>query len=227
MMLVILLLIWLSSLSSLPIKRVEEHAFSPSLKTIIKQPSVIGFFIGCFLMKVAHGPYYIFYSIYLDAYGYSTVQIGLLWSLAVLAEFALFLVMSQLIDSLGLKRILLISTAAGVIRWTIIGYAAPYWAVLLFAQLLHALTFASYHASAVEWVRRKFGSQLQGQGQAIYSAVSFGAGSAVGSYISGLLWTDQISIAWTSTWLLASTVSAIAFAVYYFSMIRDTKLSKS
>ena len=114
-----------------------------------------------------------------------------------------------------------------MIRWTIIGYAAPYWAVLLFAQLLHALTFASYHASAVEWVRRKFGSQLQGQGQAIYSAVSFGAGSAFGSYISGLLWTDQISIAWTSTWLLASTVSAIAFAVYYFSMIRDTKLSKS
>lgn len=217
-MLCMLFLIWLSSLAKVSVSIPKDHQSKSTLYSIIKQPSVIGFFIGCFLMKVAHGPYYIFYSIYLDGYGYSTVQIGLLWSVAVLAEFALFFVMSSLINKFGLKLILLISTAAGIIRWVVIAYSATYWPVLLAAQLFHALTFASYHAAAVEWVRRKFGAHLQGQGQALYSAVSFGAGSAVGSYVSGVLWTDQISSAWTTTWILAAVVSAVAFCVYFVSM---------
>ncbi len=60
--------------------------------------------------------------------------------------------------------------------------------MLLIAQCLHAATFGSFHSAGVELVRRHFGHGHQGQGQALYSAVSFGAGGALGALLSGFAW---------------------------------------
>ena len=60
--------------------------------------------------------------------------------------------------------------------------------VLVLAQCLHAATFGSFHAAGIEFVRRHFGLANQGQGQALYSAISFGAGGALGALGSGWLW---------------------------------------
>ncbi|MGH8458641.1 MAG: MFS transporter, partial [Nevskiales bacterium] len=53
-------------------------------------------------------------------------------------------------------------------------------------------SFGLYHAVAVHLIHRMFRGRLQGRGQALYSAVSFGAGGALGSLIAGHLW-EQIS----------------------------------
>jgi PPP family 3-phenylpropionic acid transporter len=213
-MAVILALIWLSSMVPLSIQTSPQHSDAMGFSKILKQTDVLAFFGGCFLMKMAHGPYYIFYSIYLDGYGYSKSTIGLLWGGAVLAEFALFFVMAKVLRQYSIRTILIGSTAFAALRWWLIGYFPTQISVLIVAQALHAFTFASYHASAVEWVRRRFGNAYQGQGQAVYSAVSFGAGSALGAFISGLMWTNTLSPAWQHTWLFATVVSVAGLLVF-------------
>jgi PPP family 3-phenylpropionic acid transporter len=69
-----------------------------------------------------------------------------------------------------------------------IGFGTASVGVLVLAQCLHAATFGSFHAASMEFVRRHFGHAGQGQGQALYSAVSFGAGGALGALGSGWLW---------------------------------------
>ena len=57
---------------------------------VIKQPVVLAFFAASFFNAAAHGPYYIFYSIYLVDHGYSKSSVGWLWALGVICEILVF-----------------------------------------------------------------------------------------------------------------------------------------
>jgi len=59
---------------------------------------------------------------------------------------------------------------------------------MLLAQVLHAVTFGVYHATAIRLIHELFRGRHQGKGQALYSSLSFGAGGAVGSLYSGFAW---------------------------------------
>ncbi len=87
---------WLVSLSIPESKSLPHENADVSFKEILFQPAVLALLIGCFLMQASHGAYYTFYSPYLAAHGYSKTWIGALWSLGVLAEVVLFLVMPNL-----------------------------------------------------------------------------------------------------------------------------------
>jgi len=207
----LLLGIWSSSLIVSERPRSQAHEEVKGLASIIKQPPVLVFFMACFLMQVSHGPYYTFYSVYLDSYGYSNRMIGLLWSLGVISEVVLFLFMPRLLARFTLRQILLATLALTVARWLMIGYFPDRLLVLIPAQCLHAATFGSFHAVSIEIVRRYFQHGHQGQGQALYSALSFGAGGALGAYGSGLLWETNPLI----PFVLASGASLLAFAIVY------------
>lgn len=159
-----------------------------SIFQVLKQPSIVAFFVAVFLMQAGHGPYYAFYSIYLENYGYSKGTIGLLWGLGVLAEVLLFLFMYRLLKHLNAGRILVISLLLAALRWLLIGYFPDFLWVLLIAQLLHAATFGSFHAAAIHLVQHYFKGRHKGRGQALYASMSFGAGGAVGSLGSGFMW---------------------------------------
>ncbi len=147
------------------------------------------FLSSAFLLHASHGVYYGFYSLYLSRYGYSTGLIGVLWSLGVVAEILLFLRMPWVLARLSLWACLCASVVAAAVRWWLIGWYPEQIAILLFAQLLHALTFALAHAVAIEMIRRLFPGHQRGFGQALYSALCFGAGGALGIYVCGVLWS--------------------------------------
>lgn len=155
---------------------------------ILRQPRVRALFAACFAMSAAHGALYVFYSIHLADHQYSKLHVGSLWSLGVLAEIVVFLFMRDLLHRYGLRTILLVSFAAAVIRFLVIGWCADHWLLVLLAQLLHGLTFGAYHAAAIAAVNRWFPGNCQARGQALYSTVSFGAGGLLGGLLSGWGW---------------------------------------
>src|SRR5690606_39447209 len=71
---------------------------------IVRQRPVVAFFLINFLLQLTHGPYYTFYSLYLQSAGYGLDVIGLLWCLGVLAEVVLFLLMHRLLARISLRR---------------------------------------------------------------------------------------------------------------------------
>lgn len=155
---------------------------------ILRQPRVRALFASCFAMSAAHGALYVFYSIYLADHGYSKSLVGGLWSLGVLAEIAVFFYMSRLMHRFGLRRILLASFAAAVLRFLMIGWGVESLTVIVLAQLLHGLTFGAYHAASITAVNCWFPGRSQARGQALYSSLSFGAGGLLGGLLSGWMW---------------------------------------
>jgi PPP family 3-phenylpropionic acid transporter len=154
----------------------------------VRQKHILVFFLVCFLMVLSHGPYYAFFTLLMEQQGYKRTVTGLLWSVGVAAEVVLFWFMHRLLPRLGLRALLLISVWLTALRWLLLAFLPGWLSVMLFSQCLHAFSFAAFHSVAIESVRRWFSVQQSGKAQALYSAVSFGAGNALGALASGALW---------------------------------------
>ena len=165
---------------------------------ILRQPKVIALMAACFAMSAAHGALYVFYSIHLSDNGYSKTEVGLLWSLGVVAEIFVFMLMSRLSQRFSLRVLLLASFAAAVVRFLLVGWGVDSLAIMVIAQLMHGMTFGAYHASAIAAVNLWFPGRSQGRGQALYSSLSFGAGGLLGALIGGWSW-ESWGAGWTFT----------------------------
>lgn len=204
--------IWLSSLV------VPEEAAGhlplthEPLRNVLKRPQVTGLLVICFLMQMGHGPYYTFYSIYLQDHGYSLSMIGFLWALGVIAEVVIFMRMHKLVPRFGLKRLLIASLLLASARWVIVALFPMSTPLMVSAQILHAASFGVYHAVAIELIHNYFVGKHQGKGQALYSSVSFGAGGAIGSLYAGYTWD---SFGTTTTFVIAAIVSLVAAYIAY------------
>ncbi len=209
-LLISMVLVWILTLSIPEIP--PEHHDDPteSLKEILRKPNVIALLFACFLMLASHGPYYTFYSIYLEDHGYSRSFIGQMWALGVIAEVVLFLFMHRLIAVFGLRKLLLLSLLSAGVRWLLIAFFVDKFVVLGFAQLLHAATFGICHAVAIQYVHKYFTGKLQGRGQGLYSSISFGAGFALGSLLTGYAWE---SIGATACFTVASVSAFLAMGI--------------
>lgn len=179
------------------------------MRDILRRPEVTAFFLASLTMGIAHGPYYTFFSIYLVDLGYSKGAVGWLWALGVLAEIGVFMLMPRLVARQGLRRLLLISFALAILRFVITGWLAQYLTLILLAQLLHAATFAVYHAAAVQCVHRFFDGPHHAKGQAVYSMVSYGIGGTIGGLMSGYFWPAGAGI----TFSLGAAAALIGFGL--------------
>ena len=211
-LLVLFVAIWLSSLAVPEPAGERPVVQQAALHAVIRQPMVVSLFGVCFLMQASHGPYYTFFTIYMENFGYSRALIGQLWGLGVIAEIGVFLLMPRLLPRFGARRLLLIATGLTTLRWLMIAAFPAHPLVIGGAQTLHAASFGLYHAVSIFLIHRLFTGSHQGRGQALYSSLSFGAGGAAGSLASGYLWKG---VGPEAMFLLAATASFTALVVTY------------
>ena len=183
---------WLASAFVPDIGTPMRQPQSQSFLTILRRRPVWLFFVAHFLLQLSHAPYYTFYSIYLEDHGYSRSDIGWLWGLGVMAEVVLFALMHRVLPAVGEHRLMLWSLAFAALRWLMIGFGVDYPAIIWTAQLLHAASFATFHAAAMTLIYRHFGDGSQGQGQAVYSML-WGTGVALGAWMVGMVWSVQMA----------------------------------
>ncbi|MBS1189461.1 MAG: transporter [Rhodocyclaceae bacterium] len=201
----------------------KAHEAGQGIGDILRQPRVQALLAACFAMSAAHGALYVFYSIHLANHGYSKTGVGLLWSLGVVAEIVVFLFMARLSRRYSLRAILVASFAAAVVRFLIIGWGVESILLVVLAQLMHGLTFGSYHAAAIAAINQWFPGRAQGRGQALYSSMSFGAGGLLGGLVSGWTW-DWVGAAWTYS---LCSVFALIGLVLVLLWVRDGGIGKT
>jgi len=207
--LIFLILIWLSSFGLK--NKIYPHCneIPSGFLDLVRHPFMLCFLAVSFLLQFSHGPYYTFYTLYLvKTHGYSNMIAGALWSLGVVAEITIFLLAPVLFRRFSLPGLMLGSLFLTLIRWLLIGFFATNLSMLIVAQLFHAFSFGIAHAIAIDWVRQHFRGH-QGQGQALYSSFTFGAGGAAGALAGGLVW----DISTQAAFLMASTAAGVALLI--------------
>ncbi|WP_319240539.1 MFS transporter [uncultured Propionivibrio sp.] len=202
-------------------RHVPECAEQPPIGQILAQPRVRGLLVACFAMTAAHGAFNIFYSIFLTEHGHSKSVTGALWTLGVLAEIVVFYYMTTLLPRFGLRRLLLASFAAAVVRFAAIGIGGDSLAVLIPMQLMHGLTFGAFHAAAIAAINRWFAGSTRARGQALYSSVSFGAGGLVGGLASGWAWD---ALGGAAAFVLSSLYALIGLVIVALTLRDDEEV---
>jgi PPP family 3-phenylpropionic acid transporter len=147
-------------------------------------------------------------------------MIGMLWAVGVVAEVLMFMAMSRILARFSVRRVLLASFLLAALRWVLLGNRSPSFVwVLLFAQVLHAATFGSFHAAAISFVQRSFGARQQGQGQALYAALA-GTGGCGGRVVFRLQLECPRGRAWTFS---IASLAAVAAAVIIATRMQEDR----
>ena len=193
-----------------PAPTAPVHHGPQQLGAALRRPWVIALLLVCVLQQAAFGPFYVFFTIHLDQLGYSTRAAGLFWAWGVAAEVLMFIGTPRLMARFGSRGLLVFALGVTVLRWLLMAWGAGSMPLLLFAQTLHMAAFGLFHAVVVLLMHRAFAGRLQGRGQALYSALGFGVGGALGSLASGYAWS---AVGPTATWSGAALVAAAAMAV--------------
>jgi PPP family 3-phenylpropionic acid transporter len=120
--------------------------------------------------------------------GISPQAIGILWSLSVAAEVAVFFVIGPwLLRKLTPAGAVALAAFAGATRWLAAAYTVDI-VVLLLTQPLHGITFALLHLACMRLLAQSVPDDLAATAQAIYGTVGVGAATAVVTLASGWLY---------------------------------------
>ena len=210
---------------SIPDKKFELISDTKrSIWKILKKREVIALLLGCALMVSSHGLLYNFYSIFLKEQNYSSSLIGILWSIGVIFEIFIFILMPKILSKFNLKEVLLISLFLAVVRFFLIGYYVDILLVLILAQILHAATFGSFHVASVELVSIHFNREHHSRGQSIYNSITYGLGGTIGGLGGGIM-IDKFGAA--STFMLSSILPLIGFLVIFYGLKKMTKANRT
>ncbi len=155
---------------------------------VLRQPAVRWLLASASFHVLSHMGIYLFFSLYLDALGYSKTTIGLLWAVSVGVEIGWFFTQARWLPRLSLGAWLLLCALAMALRMGLTAGWASVLGVLLLAQALHGLTFAAHHTACMALLSQHFSGALRARGQALYTVLAYGLpgvmGGLAGGYIS-------------------------------------------
>ena len=151
------------------------------------RPRVLVFLTCAFLMLVSHGTYYGFYSIHLETLGLDKTFIGFTWALASTAEILVMVKSDRLFARFSLEKVLVFSFIVAALRWLIL-YTTATPVIILLSQVLHAVTYGTFHMASILYIDRLTPDASKTMGQAVNNAVTYGLGLVVGFLFSGILY---------------------------------------
>lgn len=196
----------------------ERHpAFFPAAFRILSDPPVLLLLAVCVLHWGGCAPYHLLYGVLVRDHGLPSSLTGLGLALGVVAEVVALFAFPPLLRRFSLAALLAASFAGTALRWLLLSQAhEPFGIVAL--QLFHGLTFGIWWAAAVEAMRRSVPLPLRATGQALFSAVVFGAGNAIGYALAGAGYERYGSA--SPLFAFAAGVEVIAFAISALAVAR-------
>jgi MFS transporter, PPP family, 3-phenylpropionic acid transporter len=137
-------------------------------------------------------------------------MIGVLWSVGVLAEVALFALSGRLIAFCGTAKPLMFAGLAAVLRWGLMASDPPLWATTLL-QILHAMTFGAAHVAAIHFLTHAVPEDRAATAQGLYAACVAGLVLGAVTIASGPLYRIFAGEAYAAMALLALAGAICAF----------------
>ena len=175
------------------------------------RPQVVLFLISAFLMLVSHGAYYGFFSIHLENLGYPSAFIGTAWALASGAEIIVMLQSEKIFRRFSMEHVLIFSLCIAVVRWLILFFAES-GPLILMSQVLHAVTYGSFHMASILYIDRMSPEDAKTLGQSVNNALTYGLGLMVGFFLNGYLYEITGSY---PLFLMSAGVAALSAALFW------------
>ncbi|MEJ6951316.1 MFS transporter [Natronospora cellulosivora (SeqCode)] len=215
---IVLLLTFISATKLPEANRSLKVSSLADFKILLKNKELLFFLVFVFLIEAPLAANFIFFPIFFAEQGGGETLLGLAMFLAAASELIVFQKSDVFFDKFKLKTILLISSLAFTLRWLLIA-AFPVPSILMLSQLLHSLTFALFHVTAVNFISRIAGEEFRATGQNLYAS-TLSIATVVSSVLGGMIY-DQLGGA--SMYFIGSILSLITGLAYYYKLNKDQK----
>jgi PPP family 3-phenylpropionic acid transporter len=189
----------------------KKNLFTPGAGSLLEK-HVIVFLFCAFLMLVSHGAYYGFFSIHLANMGYGSTFIGITWALASTAEILVMIKSDKIFSRFSLENVLFFSFLVAAVRWVILFFAHSVTLILL-SQILHAVTYGTFHMASILYIDRLAPEKAKTLGQAVNNALTYGLGLMAGFFVNGYVYEITGSFAL----FLMSSLIALAAGLFFKS----------
>lgn len=133
----------------------------------------------------ACAPFHLLFGVFVRDLGLPADVTGAGMGLGVLAEIAVLLLFPRVEARLPLRALFAVAFLGSAVRWALLSRATGA-AAIVSLQLLHGLTFGLFWGSAMKALADLVSPRLRATGQAVFSAIVFGGGNALGYALSGL-----------------------------------------
>jgi len=168
--------------------------------------------ISLFLLQVAMGFFYNFFTIYESDHGISLQTVSYLWTFSIVSEIMIFYFQSSIFQKFNLLLIIKISLIMTIIRWLLLYLFPDSIMISYVSQSLHIFSFALNHTAAISYLYATYeNKRLSSQ---FYYGFSFGLGGFTGSLIAGSLYGKNLFL-----YAALITLASLIFA----SLQRDQK----
>jgi PPP family 3-phenylpropionic acid transporter len=205
--------------TQIPVLQIDKRKrLSRGAKSLLDR-HVLVFLFCAFLMLVSHGAYYGFFSIHLENLGFGSTFIGLTWALASGAEILVMLRSDQIFNRFSIKAVLIFSFMIAALRWFILFFVQSAVAILL-AQVLHAVTYGTFHIASILYIDRLAPDKAKTLGQAVNNATSYGLGLMVGFFFNGYLYEITGS---SALFMISSLVALCGGLIFWGFCLVDRK----
>lgn len=195
-----------------PLPRPVTHDLWPRVRvTLHEARELMGSFVFVLFLVAtsmdqgSHAFYYAYGGLHWRELGLSGTLIGILWPLGVFAEIALFTRSLAVFNRLGAARLIVLGASGCVLRWTLLAFDPPL-PLIVVAQLLHALTFATAHLGAMYFILKAVPPRLAATAQSLYAVGSSGIAMGLATLASGPLY----AYAGGKTYLLMSAMGVVS-----------------
>jgi NHS family xanthosine MFS transporter len=151
---------------------------------------------------------------------YSTIIL----SISQMSETLFILAIPFFLKRYGIKKVMLISMVAWVLRFGLFAYGDPgdgLWMIIL-SCIVYGMAFDFFNISGSLFVETSTGSEIRSSAQGLFMMMTNGFGAIFGSVVSGYLidrfFTTAQGKDWHGIWLtfaIYSLVVAIAFAILF------------
>jgi len=133
----------------------------------------------------ACAPFHLFFGVFVRDLGLPADVTGIGMGIGVAAEILVLLLFPRIERLLPLRALFATVFLGSALRWALLATATGPLAVASL-QILHGLTFGLFWGSAMKALADLVPPRLRATGQAAFTAIAFGGGSAIGYALSGV-----------------------------------------
>jgi PPP family 3-phenylpropionic acid transporter len=190
------------------------------LKALARDPVFLLAVGSAGLIQSAHAFYYAFSALAWKAQGLPETLTGLLWGLGVAVEVVFLWFGAGLQGRLGPRNLLVIGGAAGVLRWTLLSFSPPLWA-LVPLQALHALTYTAVFLASIQLAARLSDARTASAAQLVNAALQGGVLCGLATLASGPLFDAAGARGYLAMAVMAAAGLAGALCLYRIRRLQD------
>ncbi|MGH8079784.1 MAG: MFS transporter [Lysobacter sp.] len=177
-----------------------------------RRPGTRGLLGTAMLTQLGFGPFYVFYTLQLQAHGHDGFAVGLLWAIGVICEIAMFWQAPRLVQRFGAHKLIAACLIATALRWVLVAYFAGSFGWMALAQTTHALSFAAFHAGCMRRMAELFPARRDmASAQGMLYGFSGGVGGVLGAGMAAVAWQHGGG---TAAFVAGSVCSLLALSVH-------------